>query len=97
MPLLSEIPRQPARPRRRWGLWATVVAAGFIMVLALFSRGVLPEPEVHSAEPSVVTSTSKIEPRPRDAPAPIAKSNEPPPVRAPSTYDGLRRELLEGR
>ena len=97
MPLLSEIPWKPARPERKWGRWAIVVAAGFIMVLALFSRGVLPEPEVQQAKPSAVMSTSEIERRPLEAAAPIAKSSEPPPVREPSRYDGLRRELLEGR
>ena len=107
MPLLSEIPWQPARPKRRRATWAIAVAAGFIVVLALFSRGILPEPEARLPKPSAVTSTSKIEPRARDAPAPGAKSNEQQPVRdgnswhppadnAPSTYDGLRRELLEG-
>ena len=108
MPLLSEIPWQPARLKRRWAAWAIAVAVGFLVVLALFSRGILPEPEVRLPQPSAVTSASKIEPKPRDAPAPSAKSNEQPPVEdgnswqpaadnAPSRYDGLRRELLEGR
>ncbi len=40
MPLLSEIPWQPVRPKRRWAPWAIVVATGSIGVLALFSRRV---------------------------------------------------------
>ena len=107
MPLLSEIPWQPARPKRRWAAWAIAVAVGFLVVLALFSRGILPEPEARLPKPSAVTSASKIEPTPRETTAP-AKSNEQPPVEdgnswqpaadnAPSRYDGLRQELLEGR
>ena len=104
MPLLSEIPWQPARPKRRWAPWAIVLAAVFIGALALFSRGVLPEPEVRLAKPSAVTTTSTIDPGPRDASPQIATPDERPPVRdshsgrfpaaGPSTYDGLRQELL---
>jgi len=106
MPLLSEIPWQPVRPKRRWAAWAIAVVAGSIGVLALFSRGVLPEPEVRLAKPSIVTSTGQVEPAPREAPTRVTKPDEQPPVLqsetepfppAPSPYDGLRRELLDAR
>jgi hypothetical protein len=102
MPLLSEIPWQPVRPKRRWAAWAIAVVAGSMGVLALVSRGVLPEPEVRLAKPSTVTSTGQVEPR--EAPTRVTKPDEQPPVlkseperfpRAPSAYDGLRRELLD--
>ena len=109
MPRLSEIPWQPARPKRRWAPWVIVIAAGF-MVLALFSGGVLPEPEVPSEPVSgglakAVTSTEKIDrivPAPMASPsakqeaAPRAPSSQRP-AGEPSTYEGLRRELLDKR
>ena len=81
MPLLSENSLATGAPQAQMGSMGHRRRCWVHRGLALFSRGVLPEPEVRLPKPSAVTSTSKIEPRPRDAPAPIAKSNEQPPVR----------------